>query len=112
MIYVVNKKTFKRKSKDCAFYVGRPSVLGNPFEIGKDGIRQAVIQKYKDYIDRHLHNLSDNNYLSKQIKIEISNLVALAKISDLYLVCWCAPESCHADIIKEILEKRLNKDER
>ena len=31
-------------------YIGRPSKWGNPFTIGKDGTREEVIQKYREYI--------------------------------------------------------------
>jgi hypothetical protein len=30
-------------------YIGRPSIFGNPFTIGKDGSREEVIIKYKTY---------------------------------------------------------------
>lgn len=46
MIKVVNRKTYRGKS----VYVGRPSVLGNPFVIGKDGDRPAVIFKYRRWL--------------------------------------------------------------
>ena len=29
---------------------------------------------------------------------------------DIYLECYCAPEPCHGDIIKDRLEKRLVKE--
>ncbi len=31
-------------------YIGRPSIFGNPFQIGRDGNREAVIQKYKKWV--------------------------------------------------------------
>lgn len=33
-------------------YVGRPSVWGNPYVIGKDGTREEVIAKYREYLAR------------------------------------------------------------
>ncbi len=35
----------KRKTYDV--YIGRPGKWGNPFEIGKDGNRAEVIEKYE-----------------------------------------------------------------
>jgi hypothetical protein len=32
-------------------YIGRPSVFGNPFQIGKDGTREEVIEKFKQWIN-------------------------------------------------------------
>jgi hypothetical protein len=31
-------------------YIGRPSVWGNPYVIGKDGDRETVIRKYREYL--------------------------------------------------------------
>jgi hypothetical protein len=31
-------------------YIGRPSVYGNKFEIGKDGSREEVIAKYEEWL--------------------------------------------------------------
>jgi uncharacterized protein DUF4326 len=31
-------------------YIGRPSKLGNPFVIGRDGSRKHVIEKYRAHI--------------------------------------------------------------
>lgn len=70
-----------------AIYVGRPSKWGNPFSIGKDGDRAEVIRKYRNYI-------CENAELRKQI----------GELTNHDLVCWCAPEACHADILLELAE--------
>lgn len=46
MISVVNRKSWRGRN----IYVGRPSVLGNPFIIGRNGNREAVIQQYRRWI--------------------------------------------------------------
>ena len=33
-----------------AVYIGRPSIWGNPFVIGKDGSRDGVIAKYEAWL--------------------------------------------------------------
>jgi hypothetical protein len=66
-------------------YCGRPSIWGNPFEIGKDGTRKQVIEKYKKYL--------------------LANEELLDKIQELrgkVLGCWCAPKSCHCDILADL----------
>lgn len=35
-------------------YIGRPSILGNPFVIGRDGDRAKVIAKFRTYAGGHL----------------------------------------------------------
>ena len=83
-------KVYNKRNGDApagAVYVGRPSVYGNPFVIGKDGTREEVIAKYRDVMTRLPANL-----LAK-LKAELCG-------KD--LVCWCAPLSCHADVLLEI----------
>lgn len=70
------------RSTPTSVYVGRPSKWGNPFIIGKDGTREEVIEKYKDWFI-HQRELVD----------------CLHELRDKDLVCWCAPLPCHADFL-------------
>lgn len=74
-----------------AVYVGRPTKWGNPFIIGKDGTRQEVIELYRDLVQRNAPSFPAPN---------INTIRAELKGKD--LVCWCAPQSCHADVLLEI----------
>jgi Domain of unknown function (DUF4326) len=67
-------------------YIGRPSKWGNPFVIGPDGTRDDVVRKYEEY-------LMLNPKLMEEAKQEL-------KGKD--LVCFCAPLSCHGDILSRI----------
>lgn len=69
-----------------AVYVGRGSVFGNPFIVGKDGDRDEVCDKYEDM-------LANSPELVRRIKKEL-------KGKD--LVCFCAPRRCHADSLLRI----------
>lgn len=71
-------------------YVGRPTVWGNRFTIGKDGTREEVIAKYREWIAERPHLID-----------------RLAELNPHTLVCWCAPEACHAEVLAELLEKRI-----
>lgn len=70
-------------------YIGRPSKWGNPFTIGKDGTRQEVIQKYREWILKQPALLQD-----------------LYELKGKVLGCWCAPLLCHGDILVELCENR------
>lgn len=66
-------------------YVGRPSKWGNPFVIGRDGSRDDVIAKYRAWI------------------VEQPGLMrSLSELRGRNLVCWCAPQACHADALIEL----------
>ena len=76
---VYNKKYSIPKD---SVYIGRPSKWGNPFVIGKDGDRETVVSKFAEYI-------LSNGCLMKQ----------LHELKGKDLVCYCAPELCHGDIL-------------
>ena len=80
---VYNKR--ENHPKD-AVYIGRPSKWGNPFIIGRHGGRDEVISKYEEY----LRNIPE---LVKAVKEELEGRD---------LVCWCAPEACHGDVLLKI----------
>ena len=65
-----------------AVYIGRGSKWGNPFRIGPDGDRAAVIAKYELW-------LADQHQL----------LRALDEFRGCDLVCFCAPRPCHGDLL-------------
>lgn len=69
-----------------AVYVGRPSVFGNPFVIGKDGNRKAVLERYRDYLSSRLQN-----------DAEFAKAVLALRGRD--LVCYCKPKACHGDML-------------
>lgn len=71
-------------------YIGRPSKWGNPFVIGRDGDRAAVIAKYRDYI-----NAPQMYSLREDAKHELKGKT---------LGCYCAPQACHGDVLAEIAE--------
>lgn len=99
-ITVANKRTHP-KDDPTAAYCGRPSPLGNPFTIGRDGTREEVIARYEDWLTGRLA-LADSPQRRAYDK-----LLARAQKGDLTLLCWCAPLACHADIIKRLLDADL-----
>jgi hypothetical protein len=68
-----------------AVYIGRPSKWGNPYVIGRDGSRELVIARYRDYI----------------LKSPLLGAV-LKELRGKHLVCFCAPLPCHGDVLLEI----------
>ena len=50
---VLNRTVLKARGErepEGAAYVGRPTVWGNPFVIGRDGTRGEVIAKYREHV--------------------------------------------------------------
>jgi hypothetical protein len=66
-------------------YIGRPSKWGNPFVVGKHGSREQVIERYERWL--------------------LSNDALMATLPELrgkVLGCWCAPRSCHGDVLARL----------
>lgn len=97
-ILIKNCKYYKGNGE----YVGRPSILGNPFKIGVDGNREEVIRKFKNYLWKQI------NLERSAVQNEIFRLAEISKKQDLILICWCKEPNrevaCHADIIKACIE--------
>ena len=68
-----------------AIYVGRPTRFGNPFELGRDGSRADVIDAYRRWLAE-----PEQRELRERVRRELRGRD---------LVCWCAPEPCHADVL-------------
>ena len=69
-----------------AVYIGRPTIWGNPFIIGRDGTREEVIRKYE-------RMLASNARLRE---------LAQRELRGRDLACHCAPQPCHGDILLRI----------
>lgn len=69
-----------------AVYIGRPSPWGNPFAIGRDGDRDAVMARYMAW-------LSETPELVDRARRELAG-------KD--LVCWCAPAACHGHVLRDL----------
>ena len=75
-----------------AVYIGRKwrhipaSKWGNPFIEGRHGTRAEVIAKYRAWI-------CDQPEL----------IAALPELRGRDLVCWCAPEACHGDLLLQLV---------
>lgn len=68
-------------------YCGRPSVFGNPFVIGKDGTREEVVDKYREWI-----------------KTQPEILNRLDELKGKKLGCFCAPKLCHCNVLAELAD--------
>lgn len=78
-----------------AVYVGRPSKWGNPFTHFSRGTAAAFrVATREEAVDRYRWWITEGGgkYL----------LDDLHELRDKDLVCWCAPQDCHADVLIEL----------
>jgi hypothetical protein len=97
---VVNiRRTKGKPAEKWDVYIGRGMHRGtwhlehskwhNPYIIGKDGTRDQVLQKYRDYL------------LSSKLVGD------LLELEGKVLGCWCAPEPCHGHVLVEEFKNRF-----
>jgi hypothetical protein len=67
------------KKSEYDVYIGRPSIFGNPFVIGKDGDRATVIQKHFDWA-------------VEKMKQDPTFREAVKSLKGKVLGCWCRPQ--------------------
>lgn len=84
------RTTVVHKTRDRYYdvYIGRPSRWGNPFQIGRDGTRTEVIEKYERWIKTQPQLLADVHTLRGK-----------------RLACWCAPQACHGDVLARLADE-------
>lgn len=96
-IHVCNKYYFKGSN---GIYVGRPSPLSNPFPF-----------RSGEEVGEHIEYLESQVYFGNILIIpSLKKLLDIfLKEEELNLLCWCSPNRCHADSVKQILINKLEK---
>jgi hypothetical protein len=87
---VVNKRTHVKTDNDV--YIGRGSIWGNPYIIGRDGDRESVIAKYVILMSKRFN---EDHWLWYN---------RLKELKGKNLVCYCKPKACHGDVLEELME--------
>jgi len=99
MIRVVNKRyKYVLMADEVLVYVGRPSVLGNPFPMHNESERDHVIAQYRRWLDAQRRTNSAAWQEVERLALQVAEGKSLA------LQCFCAPRKCHADVIKSAIE--------
>jgi Domain of unknown function (DUF4326) len=81
--------------RPCGEYVGRPSVLGNPYVVGRHETQAHVVALYR-------LRLRQQWRCGGAVRQELERLAAkYRRDGRLTLLCWCAPLPCHADVVRE-----------
>lgn len=76
-----------------AVYVGRPTKWGNQWSHLSYGRGTIKVSSREEAIECYRSWIVTQDELIKQAKVELRG-------KD--LICWCAPQSCHADVLLEI----------
>lgn len=98
---IANQRTQQRlvvaaSAEGLAMRIDRSSRWGNPFVVNEDGSREEVVAAYRDHYLPHKPSLQ-------------------RRVGDLrgkLLLCWCAPELCHGDVLAELAGVGVLGDDR
>jgi hypothetical protein len=75
-------------------YIGRPTILGNPYTL-QVYTRTDAIARYRIWLRQQWQRHGE-------VHAALLQLARLYKEGEqLTLLCWCAPQRCHADVIRE-----------
>ena len=89
-------------------YIGRTcaglegSVLGNPFKRRAGQTPGSTLDDYRAW-------LRDEWKRAGAVRRELERLADLAEQGNLVLGCWCKPDPCHGDVVKEAIEGILRQ---
>jgi hypothetical protein len=72
-------------------YPPQNSPWSNPFKLSASVTREQCIEKYREYI---IHKIQTDNLVNELLTLKNKNLG-----------CWCAPEPCHGDVLKELIDE-------
>lgn len=96
--------TVVRRGTPGAYYIGRPSPLGNPFFMKDESMRDEVCDRYEEWFKAKIKNQDPK-------VMDLLRSLYRDGMRDGYisLACYCAPKRCHGDTIKRFLSSHLPK---
>lgn len=95
---LINLKITKVSNKDAGdsydVYIGRGTLWGNPYQMGKEGTRDEVIAKFAYDFEKRFLKLPEK--FDENIE----------KLRGKTLGCHCKPAACHGDVIASYLNSQ------
>jgi hypothetical protein len=76
-------------------YIGRPSILGNPYRVLGEDFRDRAIRRFEEYA-------------RARISTDEAWREAVKGLHGKVLGCWCAPKACHGDVLLKLAAELNN----
>lgn len=83
-------------------YIGRPGKWGNPLVLDREENREQVLREYRRWLD-------GDSVMTLRFGAPPSKTEIVIELKGKILGCWCAPKSCHGDILAEIANEPTDK---
>lgn len=98
MIYIVHKNKVPTIPNSVTVVIMRPTIFGNSFEIGRDGTRNEVCDKYAiKCIDSYRNDVCYRDAILRLVHLHKAG-------TNIILKCCCVPQRCHGISIKQLIE--------
>lgn len=113
MIKVYNISQEEHTDSKNDYYIGRGSILGNPYtHINNKGTKALYVVPTRDEaIERYSHYFDIMYAANDAFKRKVDEIYdKYKKGEDVYLGCYCKPLSCHGDVIADKLQRRMIKE--
>ena len=114
-IIVYNLKVNDFTSEKNNYYIGRPSILSNPFT--HDGKRSNLArlsfktrEEALDAYEMYFYKMMETNNEFRNAFNEIYEKYKNGET--VYLGCFCKPLPCHGDFLAKEMQKKLIKDKK
>ena len=114
MIHIININNEDYSNKPNFYYIGRPSILSNPYTflpvektkaIFQCKTREEALEKYSSFYDLEYGHNKEFTKIINEIFEKYKNG------EEIYFGCFCPSEDkCHGGIIKKKLEQKLLKE--
>lgn len=104
-MYKVVRKNWPLEQDEYRIYCGRPTALGNPFQMFNESQRDLVCDKYKVWFSEEIKKPGPALDMLIYIRSVHSRVSAAGKYVG--LECYCAPKRCHCDTIADFLNAEL-----
>ena len=89
-------------------YIGRGSPLFNPYSSKPSAHKNVIMVESREVaIEMFKHDLY-NGELKPEAYLALKELKELSSNTSITLVCFCCPEACHGDVIREYLQGDFN----
>lgn len=112
-IIVYNRQKESHSDSPNNFRCYRPFALANPYTHLKVDKTKAIyqVQTREEAVNAYRHYFDIMYRSNLRFKRVVDLIYEKYKAGeDVFLECYCAPQPCHCDVIKEKLEQRLLKE--
>lgn len=84
-------------------YVGRPTVYGNPYRVGRDGTAEQCVAKYRLALEATIRSA---NMHPRHPLMPFGRPLFFGPLVDKNLACFCPLDRpCHADVLLELANR-------